>query len=231
MNKRTGITTKFISLLLSVSLLLTQSSMAWAQVTWSQQQIDQQTADPIVEQPPTKEAPAQPQALGFDITAPTILHTPPITKGVAGTTQSVTAEIQDNVKVETAVLMHRNSTADFYSTIVMSADVTESTWLATFDTNTEDTLVHYYIVAQDIDGNRVQKGSETNPLTLQLQRPERFAAAVPVDKDNRNNWLAIGLGVLAVIAIMSGSGGGNDGIVQSDGDCCTVTFTAPNVTD
>jgi len=232
MKKHAQLTTRILSLLLSACLLFTQSSMAWAQVTWSQQQVDDQTPDQIVEQQPAEEAPAAPTALGFDITAPTILHSPSITKGVAGTTQSVAAEILDNVKVESALLMYRSSTADFYSTINMSADVTESTWLATFDTNIEDSLVHYYIVAQDTDGNRVQKGSESNPLTMQLQRPERFAAAVPIEKDNRSNWLAIGIGVLAVIAIMGGtSGGGGDGIVQSDGDCCTVTFTAPNVTD
>lgn len=172
--------------------------------------------------------------LGFDITAPTILHTPSISKGVAGEVQTVVAEISDNQSVEQALLIYRNSTEDFYSTTEMSADVTNTTWLATVDTIADDKLIHYYIVAEDSDGNRVQKGSESNPLTLQLQQSELFGAITPVKKDNRTTWLAVGLGVFVVGALLASGGGGGDsggGITNSDGSntCCTITFVVPNV--
>jgi len=174
--------------------------------------------------------------LGFDITAPTINHTPSISKGVAGEMQSIVAEINDNHSVERALLIYRTSTAEFYATAEMSADATNTTWRATVDTTAEDTRVHYYIVAEDTDGNRVQKGSESNPLTLELQQPELFSAIAPVQEDNRTKWLAVGLGVLVLGALLAAGGGGgggsDDGIVNSDPgtDCCTITINVPNVT-
>ena len=174
--------------------------------------------------------------LDFDITAPTIVHTPSDSAGIAGEVQSIVAEISDNRSVASATLFYRTSSEDFFSSASMSADVTNSTWLATIDTTTEDTFVNYYIVAEDTDGNKVQKGSDGTPLTLALEQlfiPSSFA---PIKRDNRTRWLAIGLGVLAagfLIAASSGSGGDDDqGIVNSDqpDTCCTITFIVPNVT-
>ncbi len=173
-------------------------------------------------------------SLGFDITAPTITHTPSVSKGVAGEVQTVVAEISDNQAVASAQLIYRNSSAEFYSTTQMSADVTNTTWLATIDTSTEDSLINYYIVAEDTDGNRVQKGSESSPLTLTLQEAEVFSAVAPLKKDNRTTWIGVGLGILVVGALLAaggGSGGDDGGIVNSDGatECCTITIIAPNV--
>lgn len=173
--------------------------------------------------------------LGFDITAPTIAHTPSVNEGVAGEVQTVVAEISDNQSVASAQLIYRTSTSDFYSTTPMSADVTNTTWLATIDTSKEDSLVNYYIVAEDTDGNRVQKGSESSPLTLTLQQPEMFSAIAPMKKENRSTWLAVGLGVFVVGALLAAGGSSgdddNDGVVNSDGEneCCTITFIVPNV--
>lgn len=172
--------------------------------------------------------------LGFDITAPTISHTPSISKGVAGETQTVVAEISDNQAVQRALLIYRTSSSEFFKTAEMSADVTNTTWLATIDTTTDDSLINYYIVAEDTDGNRVQKGSEGNPLTLELQQTELFGAIAPVKKGNRNTWIGIGLGLFVAVALLASGGGGDEGggIVNSDETttCCTVTFVVPNVT-
>ena len=174
-------------------------------------------------------------SFNFDITAPTIAHSPPISKGVAGKVQTVVAEISDNQAVERALLIHRNSSAEFYSTVEMSADVTNTTWLATIDTTSDDNYVNYYIVAEDTDGNRVQKGSESNPLTIELQQTELIAAMAPVIKDENTKWIGIGIGVLVAIALLAssgGSGGGDNGPVVNSDDpntCCTVTFVVPNV--
>jgi len=176
--------------------------------------------------------------LGFDITAPTISHSPATTKGVAGKPQTVVAEISDNQTVERAMLIYRNSSADFYATAVMSADVTNTTWRAEIATLGEDEFVNYYIVAEDTDGNRVQKGSESDPLTIVLQQPTLISAAAPVEnKNSQLKWLGIGAGVLLVGALLvaGGGGGGDDGdegITSSDEtteECCTITFTVPNV--
>ena len=177
--------------------------------------------------------------LGFDITAPTIAHTPPIEKGIAGNAQSIVAEISDNQAVERALLSYRTSSSDFYSTTEMSADVTSTTWLANIETTTDDDRIYYYIVAEDTDGNRVQKGSESNPLSIELQSAGVVPAFAPVKVDDKTKWIGIGLGaILAIGLIASGAGGGGDdnddsnGIVNSDDDntCCTITFTVPNVT-
>ena len=172
--------------------------------------------------------------LGFDITAPTIAHTPSISKGVAGEVQSIVAEINDNQSVKRAVLMHRTSSSDFYTAAEMSADITSTTWLATLDTTAQDTQVQYFIIAEDTDGNRVQKGSEGNPLTLELQQFEPIGAVAPIKKDNRKTWFAVGVGVLVLGALLAagagGGGGSDDGLVSSDSDCCTVTINVPNVT-
>ena len=171
--------------------------------------------------------------LDFDITAPTITHSPSEEKGTAGTVQTVVAEINDNQAVKSATLVYRNSSADSYSSTDMSADATNTTWLATIDTIIGDTFVNYYIVAEDIDGNRVQKGSESNPITVQLQESQFVGTAVPAKKNNKTTWIAIGVGVLLVGALAaSGGGGGGDGgggVINSDTDCCTITFTVPNV--
>jgi len=179
---------------------------------------------------------AQSGNLGFDITAPTISHSPAIGKGVAGEKQNVTAEISDNQSVARALVIYRNSSAEFYSTTEMLADITNTTWLATIDTSTDDEYVNYYIVAEDTDGNRVQKGSESNPLTLELQQVELISAVAPVKQDNKRKWIGIGLGVVVALAIALSSSGdsdddGNGGITNSDGtnECCTITFTVPNV--
>ena len=197
-----------VALFTALSLALSGSTAVWAQST---------------------------DNLGFDITAPSISHTPPISKGIAGEKQDVTAEITDNQSVARALLIHRNSSAEFYSTVEMSSDVTNITWLATIETITDDEYVDYYIVAEDTDGNRVQKGSESNPLTIELQQTEIISAIAPVKKNNQKTWIGLGLGVLVAMAIaLSASGGGDDGnggITNSDGtnECCTITFTVPNV--
>ena len=56
-----------------------------------------------------------------------------------------------------------------------------------------------------------------------------------MQEDNRTKWLAVGLGVLvlgALLAAGGGGGGSDDGIVNSDPgtDCCTITINVPNVT-
>ena len=205
---------RFIALTACLCFVVSGTSVAWAQ------------ADNTI--------------LGFDITAPTISHTPTDEPGIAGDVQTIAAQISDNQSVASALLFYRNSSAETYSTAEMSADATNTTWLATIDTTTEDTRVNYYIVAEDTDGNRVQKGGAGNPLTLKLQQPQVLSTVVPVESDgNRNAWLGVGLGVAAAALLLlatSGGGGGggdsDDGIINSDDDteCCTITFTAPNVT-
>ena len=178
------------------------------------------------------QTPANPASLlGFDITAPTITHSPSSDKGISGEVQTVVAQIDDNQAVKSATLIYRNSSADFYTSTNMDADTTNTTWLATIDTINGDEFVNYYIVAEDTDGNRVQKGSESNPLTLELQQPQFAGAAAPVKKNNRTTWIAIGVGVLVVgaLAAAAGGGGGGGGVINSDADCCTITFTVPNV--
>ena len=134
------------------------------------------------------------------------------------------------------MLLYRNSSAEFYSSADMSADVTNTTWRATIDTIGDDEFVNYYIVAEDTDGNRVQKGSESSPLTIELQQPQLISGIAPVEsKNNQLKWIGVGVGALLVGALLLSAGGGGDGgedsITNSDPttECCTITFTVPNV--
>ncbi len=233
---------RLVALFACICIFVTGTGAAWAQALQELQFTETTIASPrsqnrvitvaATDPTPTGVGTAK-QNLGFDITAPTITHLPSISKGIAGEIQTIVAEISDNQAVQSASLVYRNSSAEFYSTVNMSADVTNTTWLATVDTTTDDTAVQYYIVAEDTDGNRVQKGSESNPLTLRLQQAEMFAAIAPISND-RKKWIGIGLGVFviaALIASSAGGDGGGDGLIGSDGTntCCTVTFVVPNV--
>jgi len=224
---------RFIALLACVCLSASGTAAVWAQAGNGLPDVDLGASSVSADTAELQLFLAQADTgdLGFDITAPTIAHTPSISKGIAGEVQSVVAEINDNQSVKRAVLMYRTSSADFYTPAEMSADATNTTWLATMDTTAEDTQVNYYIIAEDTDGNRVQKGSESIPLTLELQQAELFGAIAPVKENNRTKWLAVGLGVLVLGALLAAGGGGSDdGLVSSDPACCTVTITVPNVT-
>jgi len=227
---------RFVALLACICLSASGTGAVWAQAANGLPELNLSTSFNAAEAAEIQLFLAQADTgdLGFDITAPTIAHTPSATRGVAGEMQSIVAEINDNQSVRRAALIYRTSTAEFYTTAEMSADVTNTTWLATVDTTAEDTELFYYIVAEDADGNRVQKGSESSPLTLELQQPELISAIAPVKQNNRRTWLAVGLGVILLGALVAAgaSSGSDDGAVSSDGsaECCTVTINVPNVT-
>lgn len=211
-----SLATRLIALLTALGLTLMSTANSWAQ-------------------------------LPFDVIAPTIAHNVAERPGLAGDPQAITATVTDNDSVQTVTLFHRSdSNYVFNQTPMMPTG--ENIWLATIDSDLTD-RIEYYLTATDAQGNRVQKGTADNPLVLRLLVPEptlvtaesppasTVAATTPITDDDlantavQPNWLWIGLGILAVGALVgaSGSGGGGSaGEPDPPTTCCTVTFTAPN---
>jgi hypothetical protein len=169
-------------------------------------------------------------AIDFDISAPVISHEP-LRQGSAGQMLTITAAIEDNVAVKSAAVFFLTSTGQQYQQVDMSPDSAASIWLATVDTTVDDTLVNYYIVAEDSEGNRIQKGGQSNPFVVELSDSELSLSSSTESRDNstadkKPNLLLLMAGVVLAGILLSGSGGGSDGgAVQSDDTCCTVTFT------
>ncbi len=183
-------------------------------------------------------------ALEFDITAPSISHDVPQNAGIAGQKQTVSAKIVDNVAVKRATVHYLRSNAEQFQQIDMT-DTGTATWVALIDTETTDNYVLYYIVAEDKEGNKIQKGGLEKPLKMQLDAGTSFSPSTNLQaqtgkstntghtdsEPKKPNWLFIGLGIVVAGLLISSSGGGNDsnGSIQSDDTCCTVTFTVEEV--
>ena len=180
--------------------------------------------------------------LGFDITAPSISHEVPDSTGVAGQMQTVSALITDNVAVKRATVHYIRSSAEQFQQADMTGDSSSTTWMTTIDTSPEDEYVLYYVVAEDQEGNRIQKGGQNNPLKLKLGAENQVSISASTNSGNSRTednsqlpvepkWILIGLGVLAAGLLLGSSGGGSDdnGSIQSDDTCCTVTFNVENV--
>lgn len=209
---------KCLALVTAACLFLSSSGIAWAQ-TFAE--------------------------LGFDITAPSISHEVPQSAGVAGQVQSVSALITDNVAVKRATVHYIRSGAEQFRQADMTPDISATTWVTTIDTEPADEYVLYYVVAEDQEGNRIQKGGQDNPLKLKLTAEKNISVSVSsksqgsntTQTDNKNplsqvepKWILIGLGVVvAGLLLGSSGGGGSDGTIQSDDSCCTVTFNVENV--
>lgn len=214
---------KCLALVTAACLFLSTSSIAWAQ-TFAE--------------------------LGFDITAPSISHEVPQTAGIAGQMQSVSALITDNVAVKRATVHYIRSGAEQFQQTNMTPDISATTWVTTIDTEPADEYVLYYVVAEDEEGNRIQKGGQDNPLKLKLTADKNISVSVSADRQStpqgsnttkadesklpqvEPKWIMIGLGVVIAGLLMGSSGGGgSDGTIQSDDSCCTVTFNVENVGD
>lgn len=185
--------------------------------------------------------------LGFDITAPSINHEESERAGISGQMQSISAIITDNVSVKRASVFYLRSGSEQFQQAAMTTTSAAKTWATTVDTKPDDTYVLYYVVAEDSEGNRVQKGGVDNPLRLELTTEKSISISLngnntTPDAQNRQNppeqksqsqaqtqWLLIALGVVAAGLLLGSSGGGSDGSIQSDDTCCTVTFNVENV--
>ncbi len=171
-------------------------------------------------------------AIDFDISAPVINHEP-VERGTAGEMLTITAAIEDNVSVKSASVYFLTSTGQQFQQVSMSPDSAASVWLTTIDTVADDTQVSYYIVAEDQEGNRIQKGGQTNPFIVTLSDTEVSLSASTESKQQtgdkkQSNIILLVVGVVAAGLLLSGAGGGggsDGGTVQSDDTCCTVTFT------
>ena len=171
-------------------------------------------------------------AIDFDISAPIISHEP-LRQGAAGQMLTITAAIEDNVAVKSAAVVFLTSTGQQYQQVAMYPDNAASVWLTTIDTTVDDTVVNYYIIAEDSEGNRIQKGGQSNPFVVELWDGELSLNSASESKesnmaDNKSNLLLIMAGVLLAGILLSGSGSGDgadSSAIQSDDTCCTVTFT------
>jgi len=193
---------------------------------------------------------AQSSRLGIDIAAPSISHKVAERPGLGGESQTITALISDTGSgVRNATVFHRADSNHVFSPTEMTAGSNDN-WMASVPTDIADTVIQYYLVAEDVAGNRVQKGSPSSPLIYPLiaaegtpatveqrgvsttaqspaptsQSPVADATVASAGSRSLPTWALIGLGVLAV-GLLAGLSGGSD---SSPPSCCTVTFSTPD---
>lgn len=201
-----------VSCILCTCLMLSSTTTLWAQTT-------------------TGQVPAQPSVTldsnltkAFDINAPLINHTISALPSLAGELYTIEAEITDDKAVRSAQLFYKTSTSRTYMPQELTPN-THGTWSVKINTSADDSYVWYYLVAEDADGNRVQKGSQRTPLMVQLQQPKFFPAEAPTSQ-NTTRWLLVGLGVLAAGAAIAAASKKDN---EPSATCCRVTIDFPNV--
>lgn len=172
-----------------------------------------------------------------DVIAPEI-KSPPITKKIPpGERTTIHATVTDNIGVKNVTIFYRDMGAvDFKRTEMMRELGAKDEYIATLP-EIMAPGIEYYIQATDNAGNTILHGHTFSPLTLTVLSPgespqagQDAMAAAPQEKaaakpaKGVNQWVWIGLGVLAVGALAGGGGGGGGGDKPTTG---TVTITGP----
>jgi len=170
-----------------------------------------------------------------DLVAPIITHTP--VSGEVDNTEyiEISAEVTDNVGVQDVIIYYRaiNET-NFMRTNMIRERETDKYVVKLKDIPPPG--VEYYIKASDLAGNILLHGHSFSPLTIAVASTEpgiaKPIAKVPSDEPGKgvNKWVWVGLGVLAVGAVMANSddgGGGNGGAASTKPKDSVVNINAP----
>lgn len=200
----------------------------------------------IADEAPAATAP-EPNQLALpstDINAPTVKHSPPITRDSEGGLP-FSAIVRDDVAVRSVTLFYRAPNTQEFKSLSMQRQLSNSdTYAARLDKSLlPEKGVEYYIKAEDTSGNTLLHGYSFSPIILSFDGGTNTVAADPesiaaFDKNAmpgastplwKNKWLWIGIGAVAVAAAASSgssdSGGGGGG--AKPGPAVPVTVTTP----
>lgn len=151
-------------------------------------------------------------AQGTDVTPPTIVLEE-IEDGLAGETQTFTAQVSDDIKLASVVLFHRLAGDPNFLSSEMLPVANSSVYSASVTHSTDDPRnIEYYVQAEDFGGNKALKGFAFDPL-VRVMSPDIVAIAAttptPTAKVSRNRkllWGALGLIAVGVLASQARSG-------------------------
>ena len=181
------------------------------------------------------------QSLGLpakDVIPPKVNHEVVETQVDAGKPQTITANVTDNVQVESVSLYYRQIGDSEFKQLVMKQIEFSDNYAVELDAELlVEPGIEYYIRAEDTAGNTLLRGFTFEPLVLAVGAGP---GGIPAESGgssekagmlggiSSNKWLWIGAGVLAVgvLAASGGGGGGGGGSDDADGSL-TVTTTTP----
>jgi len=147
----------------------------------------------------------------IDIDPPVIDHEA-LETGVAGESQRFSAVVVDDRGLTHVVLYHRDRSGAQYSNIEMEKTDATNEYTAVVDTTEGQASIEYYIEALDTGGNRVLKGFPFFPLVRELDPGQTTTAEVTESSgpDKRLIFVAVGVAVLGLAALLLSGGGGSD---------------------
>jgi len=160
-----------------------------------------------------------------DLIAPEVIHTPGTESVNAGDAKTITANVTDNIAVQSVILFYRTIGVTQYDRLGMQRTPGSDDYAVEI-TGLEYPGIEYYIQATDMAGNTLLNGYSFSPLVVSVTAPllddggsniadgnttADLSNTTPVPSIWRNKWVWIGLGVLATGAAIaaSDSGGGN----------------------
>lgn len=168
------------------------------------------------------------QQAGQDFEAPLIEHEQ-IKSAVLGDEQVFSANVVDNIELKEVSIFYRFKGAEQFEQIPMQQIASSESFSVTIATEqlpAEDTLIEYYLQAEDVAGNIVLKGYIFDPLIRQLRIPAgsgdtpanapaaEQSSTVPADQpvpEKKSRTLYYVLGALGLVALAGLAASGGDG--------------------
>jgi len=164
----------------------------------------------------------------FEIPVLTITQQP---SGLRGEPQNITVSVTDDTAVKSVQLFFRFSANDQFTGVAFERVADSDNYSYSIDTaSNESDRIQYYMLAEDIAGNVVQRGYAFAPLSWSLSDSSPTTSATQTKASSGNKILYVVLGVLAAGALAglaSSSGGGGDG-GGCDSTGCVLTLTSPS---
>jgi len=189
---------------------------------------------------------AQGSAEEFDMEPPLIEHEV-VTESDAAQSQPFMATVVDDQKLKTVTLFHRRAGETSYTPELMNRLSTSSTWMARIETDASDGRdIEYYIEARDESGNRTLRGFTFSPLVRQILSTSVLAdneqsgtapkassgaeaVAVPASRSRKKTLYyvlgAVGVAVVAGLALGQQDDGGGDASSSCSVEGCELVFT------
>jgi len=178
-----------------------------------------------------------------DLVSPKIDHKLVSGSIEAGATYQLKAKVTDNVGVESVLLFYRIIGTEAYKRVQMTRVEDTDNYTATLGyEEAVEPGIEYYFQAKDYDGNSLLYGYSFSPLLLRIAKnPSESTIDLAQDdtpgvqspnktqQKKINNWVWVGLGVLAagVVAALAGGDESTDSDSAGKPDTGTIVIDGP----
>lgn len=160
------------------------------------------------------------QAQSTDVDPP-VIELEAVDEGVRGDTQVFSATVTDNNQVSSMTLHYRLGNDGAYTSVPMTAIQGTDIYTASVDTSESNaSLIQYYMEAKDAGGNRTVQGFAFDPFERVLLDETSAVggttlagapAPVVVPRMSTQRKIAYGLLGLLAVGVLVGSSGGSSG--------------------